>query len=170
MKKDILSQKINRELSNLPIDTEPRVMYLLIEVRKVLDYEGGYELLRFYCNWVAHINMSRPIAQKIFDKISDDENVESSRIITFDKLREELGDFFDKHDLPAWLTIRQDYWFIFRNKLIDILVDVPVEKVVESKTTKYFVFKKTNPSEIGYRIVDKISNTVTEAVRFDIFQ
>ncbi len=40
MKEDILQIKIRKELDTLPIDTEARVLYLLVEIRKVLEHDN----------------------------------------------------------------------------------------------------------------------------------
>src|SRR3989344_2786417 len=64
MRSEIL-EKLNKELSDLPIDTEPRAMYLLVQIRKIMDHlEDGDNPLRFYCNWVVHIVLKRSAAQE----------------------------------------------------------------------------------------------------------
>jgi len=151
MKEDIIQQKIRRELSNLPIDTEPRVMYLMVEIRKVLEHENRGGLLRFYCDWVVHTKMDRNPAQDIYDRISAD-NVESSQIISFSKLKDELKKFLEDRSLPTEIT--NTHWESFKSKLIDILVDTPIEKkgIVGS-----FFYRKTDgvsDIEFGFKNSD----------------
>ncbi len=154
MKEDILRQKIRRELSNLPIDTEPRAMYLLVEIRKVLEHEnvkGG--ILRFYCDWVVHTKLDRFGAQEIYDKINS-ENTESSQIISFNKLKNELKKFLKDRDLQTDLTDKSNFWKTFKEKLIDILVDTPIEKIDKVIAGSFF-YRKENTSGIHFCFKDK---------------
>lgn len=139
MKEDILSQKIRRELSVLPIDTEPRVMYLLVEIRKVLEHEEikKNSLLGFYGDWVVHTKMDRSFAQKVFKEINDDKSEIGNHIKSFKLLKNELERFFEKHNLP--ITLISKHWAIFRDKLLDILIDTPI---VNDKGNKSFGFHK----------------------------
>jgi hypothetical protein len=100
-------------------------MYLMVEIRKVLEHENRGGLLRFYSDWVVHTKMDRNPAQDIYNKISAD-NAESSQIISFNKLKSEMRTFLVDRNLPTELT--DTHWELFKNKLIDILVDTPIEK------------------------------------------
>ncbi len=129
MKEDIISQKIRRELSNLPIDTEPRVMYLLVEIRKVFDHEETKDsVLRFYANWVVHTRLNKPWVEKVLNMISKDNGIGSS-MRAFYKIREELKCFIVKHDLPMGLVNKDSNWIPFRESLLNILIDTPIEKI-----------------------------------------
>ena len=120
MKEDILSQKIRRELANLPIDTEPRVMYLLIEIRKVLEHDNiKNTLLVFYGDWVVHTKLDRKFANKVFDEIYNEDSSISYHIKSFSLLKNTLLEFFNKHNLPTELI--DNHWSFFRDKLLDIL-------------------------------------------------
>ena len=125
MKEDILSQKIHRELSNLPIDTEPRVMYLLVEIRKILEHDNVKNtFLGFYCDWVVHTKMDRAFAKKVFAEIDDENSAVGHHIKSFNLLKNELKTFFENYGLPVNLIT--EHWEFFREKLIDILIDTPV--------------------------------------------
>lgn len=140
MKEDIISQKIRRELSNLPIDTEPRVMYLLIEIRKVLEHENVRDsLLRFYGDWVVHTKMDRTFAKKLFTEINDDNSQVGHHIKSFNLLKNELKAFFEKHGLPT--TLIDEHWIAFRDKLLDILIDTPI---MNDTGDKSFGFHKSD--------------------------
>src|SRR5213594_2479644 len=59
MTKDIIS-KIRKHLEN-PVDTECAVVYLLAEVRKVIDDEKPRPwplALWLHCNWALHVDLS----------------------------------------------------------------------------------------------------------------
>ncbi len=125
MKEDIISQKIRKELANLPIDTEPRVMYLLVEIRKVLEHDGiKNTLLGFYGDWVVHTKLDRAFAKKVFNEINDDNSEVGNHIKSFNLLKNELKVFLEKNNLPTDLITQ--HWSVFREKLIDILIDTPI--------------------------------------------
>jgi hypothetical protein len=151
MKEDIISQKLRRELSNLPIDTEPRVLYVLVEIRKILEHENKNSrdnLLIFYCDWVVHTKMDRFQSQKIFDIINKD-GVESSQIISFNNLKAELRTFLEEKDLPTELV--NNYWEPFKENLIDILVDTPIEK---KGPVGAFYYQRRSGSGIEFCFID----------------
>ncbi len=39
------------------IDDEIRVIYLLAQVRKILEHERAGATIRFYCTWALHISL-----------------------------------------------------------------------------------------------------------------
>lgn len=138
MKEDIISQKIRKELDNLPINTEPRVMYLLIEIRKVLEYDDvKNSLLHFYGDWVVHTKMDRIFAKKLFNEINNDNSVIGNHIKSFNLLKNELKTFLETHNLPV--DFINKHWTVFREKLIDILIDTPI---IDDTGDKSFGFYK----------------------------
>jgi hypothetical protein len=142
MKEDIVSKKILRELSNLPINTEARVVYLLIQIRKVLDHINRKTgALRFYCDWVAHVNLNRSFASLVYDEVANNSK-NGLDIISFRKLRSEMEVFFNEHNLPLDL-LDEENWTIFRDNLIEILVDTPIQKVDEIVVGE-LVFRKVD--------------------------
>ncbi len=53
---------------------EERVVYILVETRKLLEHDGeppAYRWLKFFCDWALHIKMERSSAQK-FLRLCDD--------------------------------------------------------------------------------------------------
>lgn len=141
MKEDIISQKLKRELTNLPINTEARVMYLLVEIRKVLEHDGNNKdnLLSFYGDWVVHTNLSRKFANKVFEEIKDENSVIGNHIKSFNLLKNELLNFFVYHRLPDDLI--KKHWVEFRDKLLDILIDTPIMNETKNMS---FGFHKTD--------------------------
>ena len=160
MREDILSQKIKRELLNLPIDTEPRVMYLLVEIRKVLEQENDKAgLLYFYGNWVVHPKLRKDWAKTVLTKMSDELNDNDgfmSQIINFRKIRQELKLFLEKNSLPIDITENEKYWEIFSGRLLDILVDVPIQEHVGDRVLNTFFFQQRSSGiEYAYRLGGK---------------
>ena len=69
MEKDIV-RKI-REVFSAGVDSEERVVYLLVELRKLMELKGdfdNYPALKFYCDWVSHPSMDRRAAGRIVER------------------------------------------------------------------------------------------------------
>lgn len=152
MKKDIIQQKIRRELNNLPIDTEPRVMYLMVEIRKVLEHENQKNtLLNFYGDWIVHTKLDRKFANQVFSEIINEKSLMAYHIKSFGLLKNELQIFIDKHNLPKGLL--SEHWIAFRDNLLNILVDTPI---INKEGDKSFGFSKGDGvGGIQYYIKDK---------------
>src|SRR5216683_4308005 len=101
---DQIIAKLHRELER-PITTEPLVVYLLVEIRKLMDRKGfQYDTLRLCCNWAVHVELSAAAAQRIVKRVDDlyprlvngqltDEDKESLRaFFLMSKFRDELED------------------------------------------------------------------------------
>ncbi len=68
MGRSAIEEKLNRQLSSKAPLTEARVVYILVETRKLLELQGElkkYPALRFYCDWALHTSMDRAGAQRI---------------------------------------------------------------------------------------------------------
>jgi hypothetical protein len=160
--------KINKELDD-GIDTEPKVLYLLAEIRKYIDRSNErekrkYPNLYFYCNWVLHVQMDRTPAKRILERfesvLSDTKDLkEISKIImsqekdfySFVSLREELQTFFEKNSLPTTLTENGATWFKFKKLLVEILTDCPL--VNEGRKISKFAYEKGEDEQIRFRVV-----------------
>lgn len=142
MKSSIL-EKLSKELSG-GIDTEPKVLYLLAQIRKYIDeyYPDEEEkplILYFYCDWVLHLKMDRIATKRILRRfesvLSDDRNLkETSKVFIlqekdfylFGTLRDELQDFLESNGLPENLTTETRQWTRFRKLLVEVLMDAPL--------------------------------------------
>lgn len=63
-----IEEKLRRQLSSKAPLTELRVVYILVEIRKLLERQGElnkYPALRFHCDWALHTSMDRAGAQRI---------------------------------------------------------------------------------------------------------
>jgi hypothetical protein len=64
--KDQLIDKIEAELK-LPIEHERQVVYILVEIRKLMDRdnipETEFEQLRVFCNWPVHADLSNQVVR-----------------------------------------------------------------------------------------------------------
>ena len=64
MGRDAIIDKLDQELKYFPVRRESQVVYLLAEIRKVIEHEREqdptcFEVLELFCNWALHITISR---------------------------------------------------------------------------------------------------------------
>jgi len=125
-------------------DPEARAVYLLVEIRKILDHaydkKTDYALLRFYCDWIVHTEKTRslehiaPLVQKVYVGIktqieqgpySLSERPPIVEFIYMDSLKEEMISLFEKEGLPKDL-FEKDAWNNFVAAVVQVLVDQPI--------------------------------------------
>lgn len=165
--KEPMLEKINLELSN-GIDTEPKTLYLLAEIRKYIDRcsikeRNKYPNLYFYCNWVLHIKMDRTPAKRILDKFgslfSNIKNLEDmSKIFkeqekdfySFVYLKDELLHFLKAKNLPTELIKNNRNWYKFKKLLVEILIDCPLTN--ECGRVSEFYYERDSKGQIQFRI------------------
>jgi len=113
-------EKLATFLSTESISDETRIIYLLVELRKVLDHaynkKTDYLLLRFYCDWVVHTEKTQhvdhiaSVVQKVYDGVKD--QIEKSpyplsgrapiaKFIYMDELKSQMESLFKKENLPS---------------------------------------------------------------------
>jgi hypothetical protein len=98
-----------RRLLERPILSEPAVVYLLVEVRKLMDRKGiQRDTLRLCCNWAVHVVLSRDVAGRIVRQV----DALYPRLVNG-----ELSEG-EKESLRAFFLMSR-----FRNELEDLLVD-----------------------------------------------
>jgi hypothetical protein len=152
MARPSIIDKLDRELRT-PITSEMQVVYILVQLRKMLEYDGKkdtYPVLNFYGNWVVHTKLSAsPVADEIvrlFDesmyrKINDtiDISLENAVVKVCDEtlLREELRTFLESLRLPKTICTDSLNWFHFRKKLASVIEDTPLELRPSKKPTHF---------------------------------
>lgn len=160
-------EKLSRELSD-GIDTEPKTLYLLAEIRKFIDRyiqeeKNKYPNLYFYCNWVLHVEMYRTPAKNILRRfesnLAGSNNLkEISNIIkkqekdfySFLSLKEELQSFLEINDLPDELVKSGNKWFKFKKLLVEILIDCPL--LNEGSQVSKFSYERRDDRQIRFRV------------------
>lgn len=142
---DIISKLAN--LLTTGIQTEAEVVYLLVQVRKVLEHDQSteYGSLKFHCDWALHTAMDRASAQVLL-KVFDAANLELktdptkklddlpkpirdqiSSIIKLSSFKEELARFFNTYGLPSMIDHTPDGWSKFFKLYAFVIKDVPLE-------------------------------------------
>jgi len=159
--------KIYQELSS-GINTEPKVLYLLAEIRKYIDRcsekeKNKYPNLYFYCNWVLHSDMDRTPAKTILNRFesnilgfSDLEEIsnifkkQEKDFYSFVDLKGELQSFLEVNDLPVELVKSGNRWFKFKKLLVEILMDCPL--INDRGRVSKFSYERGNDEQIRFRV------------------
>jgi hypothetical protein len=135
---DAILRKLAEHL-RLGIKTECQVVYLLAEIRKLLDREedkdGRYHSLRMYCNWALHIELENKQAQEIVrtidalypkiiqENLTKGEKDEIRAVFTLDRFRGELSQFLRKRELPDFSDAE---WNSFLACFLNVIQDCPL--------------------------------------------
>lgn len=134
-------EKLNSFLrKHSPPKEECDVVYLLVEIRKILDHENSekYPILRFYSDWAVHTRKDKKtkeikkVMESIYKEIVLREQNASYIIMNpaiisfadFKELRIEIGSFLNDHGLPEGLVLED--WKTFKRFLAKILTDQPI--------------------------------------------
>ena len=139
MKNEIV-QKLRTELIK-PVDGEPQVVYVLVEIRKLIDHsphKNQYRALKFYCDWALHIKLDQGGACQMlqqFDEALTARNDEESfraavekfgPTISFATLRDEFINFLIEYDLPTEVAGKMLYWGRFLALYLSVVKDCPL--------------------------------------------
>lgn len=131
-------EKLRQHLQ-LGIDTECEVVYLLCEVRKLIDkYHAGSAplALKFYCHWALHVDLTYPATTRSFMTQVDAyvgriltgqvDIVEDHRLFEeflMDNFRVELRNFLKAYGLPAALCDDEESWQEFLGQYSGVIQD-----------------------------------------------
>lgn len=157
MAREEIIEKLDDFLNNRKtalLDEESHVVYMMVEIRKVLDHEDNnkYPLLRFYCDWTVHTEKDKitdemkTIMEEIFiDVKSQIENpamVEAmSPIMKFtymENLKAEIQQFLEEHRMNTDL-LNDDNWIQFISLLVAILANQPINNPTQDITLFSFL-------------------------------
>ena len=132
---DQIVAKLRRELER-PITTAPLVVYLLVEIRKLMDRRSiRYDTLRLCCNWAVHVELSKAAAQRIVDHVdalfpklvsgalTDDDKESLRAFFLMSKFRSELEHFLAREGLRGF---RNDEWNKFLACFLNVIEDCPL--------------------------------------------
>jgi hypothetical protein len=179
--RDELLQKIEAELHQ-PIDSERQVVYILVEIRKLLYRNQVPKTdcphLRMLCDWAVHVDLDRDIVKEhmlILNGIADrlrsntmtaEDTARSSRVFDLVEARNEFLDFLRKWHLSRRLpdVYGPLWWANFLRYYVRVVADCPlVLKAEQTKKSKNKTrsqnavgnLKKINSAAMkGYKIVE----------------
>lgn len=133
--KDEIIEKLRRLLEQT-ITQEPLVVYLLVEVRKLMDRSANhYNTLRLCCNWAVHVELSGDAARRIVRQVDTlypymlkgqltDEDKRSLRgFFVMSIFREELEDFLVHEGLRRFDDAE---WNGFLASFLSVIEDCPL--------------------------------------------
>lgn len=140
--KDAIIGKLRAHLAG-SVDTECKVVYLLCEVRKLLDKQRPDPMpfaLRLYCHWAVHVDLSRPsttmpflekVDDYVFNKLNAEETNEMivaeealfREFVYLETFRKELSQFLAFHRLSTSLCDEDALWFAFLAAFAGVIED-----------------------------------------------
>jgi len=160
--------------------TEPQVVYLMAQIRKIIEQEQSgeqFDFLLFHCNWVLHPRMDRQFAQAILDKFNQAHihmvqgiqitnlpptlRKELDPIFSMDMFRHQLIKFLQSHELP-WREFSDIFiWSAFVKLYISVVRDCPL--AINSRNTEAYIkevavtYVEADMKHQGYDFYYKIS-------------
>ena len=153
--KDDLLEKISKLLKQ-PIKNECGIVYFMVETRKLIEHKRKeldgenrfrhYPEISFYSNWCVHIELDRDTAKNYLKKIENltkkgEIKGEIFNFLRFEKLKEELSEFFKEYNLESSVFFAN--WESFKRLLVDVLADCPLLiKEPKSGQIRSFYFDK----------------------------
>lgn len=135
------------------ITTEAEALYLMVEVRKLLEQQQAkrqYEYLTFHCDWALHSTLEGTTAQKILG-LFDVANIhlktgvelhdlpgmlriEIDRISKMTYFEDQLGTFLRSNGLPSLEDTRSDGWIHFVHLYAKVIEDCPLVMTNKNQT------------------------------------
>lgn len=177
MVKSAIIAKLEALLSK-GITTEADALYLMVEVRKLLEQQQAkkqYEYLTFHCDWALHASLEGTTAQKIL-KLFDAANIhlktglelhdlpgslklEIDRISKMRYFEEQLENFLTANHLPALERTRSDGWIHFLHLYAKIVEDCPLVMTTKNQlasiatvTLKMELAKEPKENEMWFMV------------------
>jgi hypothetical protein len=150
MERDI-AVKLTKELDQ-PITSERQVVYILVELRKLLEKRDAldhYRNLKTCCDWAVHPKLNLASAQaitKLFDEYEAKHRLESVGVAQADmpelvefcehtRFRAQFVAACEANDIPTHAPKNDDWWRVFLKHYSEIVKDCPIE--ARAETTKY---------------------------------
>jgi len=135
---DQIVAKIRREIER-GITTESQAVYLLVEIRKLLerDHTGSkrYDSIKLYSDWVVHVALDRRQAQEIVkladtlypklitETLTEPEKAQFSNLFSLNAFREELAQFLQTKNIQP---MSDEGWNSFLASFLNVIEDCPL--------------------------------------------
>lgn len=139
--KDDIVEKL-RGLLQGPVASEPEVVYLLCQVRKLLDkypVEGAMTSLKFYCHWALHIDLScakwilpflKPLDEYLISNhyrkhhfIPGPEFEQLEQLLLLQSFRSQLKKTLKGYGLPHTICTNPKLWHSFMQAYANVVND-----------------------------------------------
>ena len=146
--RDELLRKLHKSLTD-GIAQEKDLVYLLVEIRKLIDREPKYQdpVIRSFSNWVVHTELTQPregtteILQE-FDTlvtmaVEGNSSKDIPRHFNFDRLQTQLRELLAFFNLPTELTDDNDQWVTFLFLYASVVGDCPITFTASTPRPKY---------------------------------
>jgi hypothetical protein len=135
---DQLISKIRAEMER-GITSECQVVYLLVEIRKLMDRDttkaAPYNSLRLYSDWAVHIHLYGPQAQEIVKRAdahypklmngtaTEQEKADFEKLFSLKAFREEIDRFLQDH---VGRSFSDEHWNKFMYAYLHVVEDCPL--------------------------------------------
>jgi hypothetical protein len=156
-------RKLNEFLdTHVPFKEECEAVYLMVEVRKLLDREHRINRRRdqflkiwFYCDWTVHVSKDQNQAdiEEIMVKFNNLEGINS--FFSFSELRKEMSELFSTHGLRTKLCEDDDHWKHFVDVFIQVLADQPITKPFSDISSVSFLPGNKETKKVTVKFTDK---------------
>jgi hypothetical protein len=143
MRNDIVG-KLSVELRR-PIKHERQVVYILVEIRKLLDHvdpdRTTWEALRTFCNWPLHTNLTSGWAKKPIELMNEviqrkdgmlellinaDRRKQVQSIFSLDEIYTELIQFLKQQGIGQFNVLILQEWATFLKLYFSVVADCPL--------------------------------------------
>jgi len=176
--RDIRS-KLRREFSE-PITSERQVVYILVEIRKLLELNDDAEYfpaLTFYCDWAAHAVMDKEGAKRIvrrfneWQRISDEARLsgiepildqhfraELDETTELRRFREQLDTYLTRNQLDSSVAAERLKWRAFVEFYAQVIEACPLKcsepglQYVDEVIIKFLDLRGINPDDFSVAI------------------
>jgi hypothetical protein len=156
MARDEIVEKLDRFLAgHQPIESEPAVVYWMVETRKIvaMDGHGAWPSIKFYADWTVHSRKDRvtPDMRAVIDQIYrevceeiglGDEAVHPRGAIRafayMTELRREMSEFLRHNQIADVLTQPKRSWTSFVGQLVKVLENQPIVAPTDDVTSMSF--------------------------------
>ena len=131
-------EKLDKFLTEHQMKEECEVVYLLVELRKLLDREreqnhsDSYPLVRFHADWAVHTRKDRitPAMEEIMTKIDRSIDILPKNgnidFLLLPEFRNELTKLLEEYSLPTKFCKSDNEWMNFMVALTQVLADQPI--------------------------------------------
>ena len=132
-------EKLKEQLET-EIDSEPRAVYVMTQIRKLLDGESTQrdaETLRLCCDWVLHSSLERRSARRVVALFEVEEpdpfanpdfvSPELPQFLSFSQFREEISQVLKDHGIRPGKIVERGSWTKFMRYFAWVIEDVPLK-------------------------------------------